>query len=245
MFEDLFPAVAAAASPFYEQIGNAINKIINPHTEFWLIHESERYQLPVNPETYTMSRSNANQSANVYRTGELVLWGPTNLSTITIASFFPNPEVGNKYICMYGDPWDTVKMINRWREDGKPTRVIITGTEINMECLIEKFEYTGDGGIGDVKFSIDFKEYRRVTVPLNSDGGSTGSSSNPPAETRSTPSTSSSNGKYTIVEGDCLWNIAKKYYNDGSQWTKIWDANSPMTSGNPDLIYPGEVITIP
>lgn len=50
---------------------------------------------------------------------------------------------------------------------------------------------------------------------------------------------------YTVVSGDCLWNIAKKFYGNGSQYTKIYDANRGVIGGNPNLIYPGQVLTIP
>jgi hypothetical protein len=45
---------------------------------------------------------------------------------------------------------------------------------------------------------------------------------------------------------DCLWNIAKKpeIYNDPFAWPKIWRANTDQIR-NPDLIYPGQVLTIP
>ena len=38
-------------------------------------------------------------------------------------------------------------------------RIIITGTDINFTCLIEKLEYGEDDASGDVNFSISLKEY--------------------------------------------------------------------------------------
>lgn len=51
---------------------------------------------------------------------------------------------------------------------------------------------------------------------------------------------------YTVVKGDCLWNIAKKkdYYGNGFAWPKIYKANRDKIK-NPDLIYPKQVFTIP
>jgi prophage tail gpP-like protein len=51
---------------------------------------------------------------------------------------------------------------------------------------------------------------------------------------------------YTIVKGDTLSGIAKQAYGDGRRWRDIWKANETvLRSGNPNLIYPGEVINIP
>lgn len=51
---------------------------------------------------------------------------------------------------------------------------------------------------------------------------------------------------YTVVKGDTLSGIAKQAYGDGRRWREIWQANETvLKSGNPNMIYPGEVITIP
>jgi len=49
---------------------------------------------------------------------------------------------------------------------------------------------------------------------------------------------------YTIEKGDTLWAIASKYYDDGSKYTHIVDANIEVIK-NADLIYPGQAIRIP
>ena len=50
---------------------------------------------------------------------------------------------------------------------------------------------------------------------------------------------------YTVKKGDCLWNIAKAFYGKGSDYTKIYNANKGTIGSNPNLIYPGQVFTIP
>ncbi|BBZ67408.1 lectin [Mycolicibacterium insubricum] len=47
---------------------------------------------------------------------------------------------------------------------------------------------------------------------------------------------------YTVVSGDTLWAIAEKFYGDGSKYQRIADASGVA---NPDLIQPGQVLTIP
>ena len=49
---------------------------------------------------------------------------------------------------------------------------------------------------------------------------------------------------YTIEKGDTLWAIATKFYDDGSKYTHIVDANLEVIK-NADLIYPGQAIRIP
>lgn len=47
---------------------------------------------------------------------------------------------------------------------------------------------------------------------------------------------------YTVQAGDTLWDIAERVYGDGSQFMKIAEASG---IANPDLIQPGQVLTIP
>jgi len=47
---------------------------------------------------------------------------------------------------------------------------------------------------------------------------------------------------YTVVSGDTLWAISERFYGDGSKYQLIADASGVS---NPDLIYPGQVLTIP
>ena len=49
---------------------------------------------------------------------------------------------------------------------------------------------------------------------------------------------------YTVVSGDTLSKIAKKYYGDAMQYPKIFEANRDILT-NPDLIKVGQVLKIP
>jgi protein phosphatase len=49
---------------------------------------------------------------------------------------------------------------------------------------------------------------------------------------------------YTVVRGDTLSGIAKKFYGKASAWPKIHAANKDQVP-NPDLIHPGQVLRIP
>ena len=54
------------------------------------------------------------------------------------------------------------------------------------------------------------------------------------------------NKTYKVKSGDCLWNIAKYFYGDGSKYMTIYNANPNVFKGrSPNLIYVGEVLTIP
>jgi nucleoid-associated protein YgaU len=59
-----------------------------------------------------------------------------------------------------------------------------------------------------------------------------------------TAGTSGQGQTYTVVAGDSLSKIAKRYYGDPDQWRRIHEANRDQIT-NPDLIHPGQRLKIP
>ncbi len=49
---------------------------------------------------------------------------------------------------------------------------------------------------------------------------------------------------HTVVSGDNLSKIARKFYGDANKYPVIFEANKPMLK-HPDKIYPGQVLRIP
>ena len=49
---------------------------------------------------------------------------------------------------------------------------------------------------------------------------------------------------HTVVSGDNLSKIAKKFYGDANKYPVIFEANKPMLT-HPDKIYPGQMLRIP
>lgn len=51
-------------------------------------------------------------------------------------------------------------------------------------------------------------------------------------------------GEVTVVKGNSLWRIARRIYGEGMMYTVIFEANQNQIK-DPDLIYPGQVFTLP
>jgi nucleoid-associated protein YgaU len=49
---------------------------------------------------------------------------------------------------------------------------------------------------------------------------------------------------YTVVKGDSLSKIAKRFYGDAQQWRRIYEANRDQIQ-NADLIHPGQTLRVP
>jgi len=96
------------------------------------------------------------------------------------------------------------------------------------------------GGKKDEKPKADFSN-------VQSGSSSTAAQPAPSAPIPSPGSTVGTMGTeqtYTVVSGDSLSKIAKRYYGDANQWHRIHEANRDQIK-NPDLIHPGQKLRIP
>ncbi len=211
--------------------------------EFWLKKSnSDKFMLPVNPESFAFTEKHNNTSVNVNSIGEVNLLGKRDLKTGTISSHFPKRDRNYANNSGRQAPYTYINKLLSWKSSGKPIQLIITGTKINFQVTIETLKYGEQDGTGDVYYDLTLKEYRAVEIKktkLKKKKKTTKKKSKPkrPAAKKKTKT-------YTVKSGDCLWNIAKKFYGNGAQYTKIYNANKGKIK-NPNLIYPGQVLTIP
>lgn len=213
--------------------------------EMYLRGNGTTFRFPVLPEKITVSYGSKNDKLRVCGIGEVTIIQDSDAAVIQFDSFFPEHYFSG---CNYrGIPGtaSAVATIKAMKESGTPIRFTKTGgSTISMYVTIESFEpYEQGGDVGTVYYSIKLKEYREVTVRQITVNISTKKAKIGASAGR----TDASGGAqtYTVVSGDCLWNIAKKFYGSGAKYTTIYNANTGVIGGNPNLIKPGQVLTIP
>ena len=202
-------------------------------------NNEERLRLPVIPSSFEVLIPHQNTTINITNLGEINLIGKTGLSTMTIESFFPKQQYS---FCLYKDfpqPYECIKMLLKWKESGRPIRVIVTETPINYAMAIESITYSEADGTGDVYFILGLKEYKfiktsNVTTTITANG-TTLRVSETKRETKPTPN------EYVVKKGDTLWGIAKKITGEGSNYKAIAEKNNIK---NPDSLKVGQRLVI-
>ncbi len=217
---------------------------MNTNYEMWLTYnaEAEKIRFPVLPEKIDISKGLSSTSVNIQDLGEVVIIQDRKAIKISFSSFLPATTFPGVKYQELTPPYDIKDKITIWQKSGKPVHFIVTGTTINLYCIIESFDYYEQGGdVGSIHYSLTLKEYQEVTAKQVTIENKTAMVEDTETRIDNTvqPET------YTVKDGDCLWNIAKKYYGDGSKYTVIYDANKDVIGGNPNLIYTGQVFTIP
>lgn len=203
--------------------------------------------LPVNPTDISINNSAKNDSFRVEGLGEVtIIQSP---DPVTLDFEFELPAIYYSACNFY--PIDTPKnyydTLDTMKRSG-PVQVIITEKGFSMSMSIEDLSYTEKGGdIGTYNVKIKLKEYietkaRQVSITYNK----VYFPPSQPARPSSTTSSSSSNANrtHTVVSGDTLWAIAKKYLGNGARYTEIQKLNASKVP-NANLIYPGQVLQIP
>lgn len=220
--------------------------------QIWLTADGEKdkLMLPVNPTTFNVKCGSNNDKVNVVVLGEITIMQGRPALQISFSSFFPASYFPGCKVKIPTKPLILISKIKAWKELDRPIHLIATQCGIDMYCTIEDFPHSESGGdVGTYNYTLTLKEYRevsvrQVTVTIPEETPDTPVAtlpipSEPRVDTTVTPRT------YTVVQGDCLWNIARRIYGDGDLWTKIYEANKTVIGGNPNLIYAGQVLTIP
>lgn len=215
--------------------------------------------LPVTPEKLTISISNQNDTVNLINEGEINILKKAGLTDVEFECEIP--QVKQPYAVYTNSSGFRVATyfldyFEKLKTSGKPFQFIVCRKKPNGKSLfntnikvsMEDYKLTEDAGNGfDIKVKIRLKQWRdygtkQVKVTITAEKPK--AAPEPVRETTAAPAPAASQ-TYTVVKGDCLWNIAKKFYGNGSKYTVIYNANKGVIGGNPNLIYPGQVLTIP
>ena len=141
-------------------------------------------------------------------------------------------------------PNEYIEKIKRWRDTGKPVRLVITGTSVDLSwaCTIEDFSYKEKAGaVGDIEYIISFKEYRWFKVKKVEIVSDSKTSQPAIAKTEQRPVEKEKPKTYTVQKGDTLCSISKKCLGDSGKYKEIAKKNN---IANPSLIYPGQVLQL-
>ncbi len=212
--------------------------------------------LPIPPKKLELKISNQNKTYDLMNYSEINVLKNPGLTSIEFEVLLPNVKYP---FAMYKNDFQNAKYYLGILENLKVNKsafqfIVIrkfpNGNSIfdtNIKVSIEDYTITDSTDEGfDTKVKIKLKQYREYstkTVQV------TIKQYKPPVVTRTvttnnTAASKPSGQNYTVKSGDCLWNIAKKYYGNGSKYTTIYNANRDKIK-NPNLIYPGQVLWIP
>ena len=215
----------------------------------------DKLLLPIAPEKLQLKIGNNNKTLTLINEGEINILKKAKLTEIDFDILLPNVKYP---FATYNNSFQNasyfLENIEKLKTSEKPFQFIVSRKmpngkilfDTNIKVSLEDYTISEEAEEGfDVKVTIKLKQYKdystktvQITIKQERQRPVVVQTPSRPATTAPTTRT------YTVVRGDCLWNIAKKYYGNGSQYTKIYNANRDKIK-NPSLIYPGQVFVIP
>ncbi|MDR7856299.1 LysM peptidoglycan-binding domain-containing protein [Tissierella sp.] len=216
-------------------------------------YDNKTYRLPTNPEQMDTSSVQAIEKYEILKLGQIAIPTHMELKEYSFECEFPSNPI--HYVETAGDFKAAdyyIKLFEKWRDKLTPVRFIASngiGNDINTLVLIEEcgeVEKAGEEGDKYISFKLlEYRKYGKKSVVIKEtkilNTAVQTASTKPIIPEKPNPK---SNGYHTVVSGDTLWAIAKKYYGNGTQYTKIVNANKDKIK-NPNLIYPGQRLMIP
>lgn len=225
---------------------------------------------PITPPELTIKVGSNNKTVTLINEGDVNILKSPSLIEVEFEARFPMRQYPYaRKFTKFKTYWDEFKEL---KEKKKSFRFIVARTtpdgkrtwDTNLLMALEDFELKESADEGDdviVSFKLkQYKEFGVKQIKLKKTSTSTNKSK---SNTTSTSKKSRSNDDktkksktYTVKSGDCLWNIAKKYYGNGSKYTVIYKANKSViektakkygkkSSSQGHWIYPGTKLTIP
>lgn len=211
-------------------------------------------RFPITPSKITISAGGQNETITLISGEEINILRPPGLLDISFDAVIPQSDYPFAvWDGSFDDAGEFVERLQELKRNQSAFEFIIVregpgGREFfdtSLDVSLEDYKVTDDASEGmDIKVSISLKEYKNYgtkimnfsIVPTEETPTAVEEQADRPAP--ATPKT------YTVVSGDCLWKIAKKILGDGNRWREIYNLNTDKIS-NPNVIQPGQVLTLP
>lgn len=225
-------------------------------------NDKKVYVVPVLPEKIKVSVKGQTTSIDIEKFGEVLCKGKRDAMVISFSSFFPS-QWGAGYCACTQREFRSPKEWHYWLYDlmnaSKPCHFVLEGSPFSINLYADITSYVGNeegGDVGTISYTVELKEHRTPTVKKHTVKTTAKKTTTKTITSGKRVNNAITQRTYTIKKGDCLWNIAKKYYGNGAKYTTILNKNRSTLDAaakrygysnckNGNLIFPGTTIIIP
>jgi hypothetical protein len=203
-----------------------------------------RFRFPVTPRAVTVTTPGSGRVVAMIDGSEISLMKGPGLREVQFEALLPNKRydfaVYDKDIFRPSGYY--TNLLEKLKNEEEPFVFTLTDHDVgkSFRVSLESCVLKEDASFGgDISVLIKLREAktRTLQVIVPQKGGV------PPAPPRPAP-VKPPVKEYTVVKGDTLWGIAKRFLGDGARWPEIHALNRGLIQ-NPNLIYAGWKLVMP
>lgn len=205
-----------------------------------------RIQFPMLPEKVNLGADAKFMTYSIISLGDVKIPRGKGTKEISWSGMFPGEaRKKNSLVRKFAKPDTLIKNMESYRDKGTKCTLLVTGTCINYSVYISSFKGKYSGGAGDFFYDVKFIIAREIKISTTKELKIKSPTARPAAKKEQKKTKTEKKTKtYTVKSGDCLWRIAQNFLGNGARYMEIYNLNKSKIK-NPNLIYPGQVLTIP
>lgn len=202
-------------------------------------------EMPQTPSKLTLKINGKNTQVTLLNGNEINILKSPGLTDIALTLTLPMLTAKRR-------PDYYLGLFEKFKLNKKTTQFIVTRAapndtplfDTNLKVSVENYTIIENAENGlDVDVEVELKQYRDyATKKVNVKNIKTQKVASVEKDREKTNAPKSKT--HTVKPGDTLWAIAAKYLGSGAKYTVIYNANKDKIK-NPNVIYPGQVLTIP
>jgi len=212
-------------------------------------------QMPVAPGKLQLKIKGKNKTLTLVNDGEINLLKLPGLTDITVDLLLPMLP-GYSFAAYPGGfrpPDYYMGMLEGWILERTPVQLIIGRAtpggkllfDSNITVSVENYDIIEDAAnYPDVNVSLALKQYIYFATKTAQIIEPESEAPVVFVEYQRNADSAPQAQSHTVASGDTLWAIARRYYGNGAEYSKIFEANKG-TIDNPNRIFPGQVLVIP
>lgn len=196
-------------------------------------NDMEGFRLPINPSEVNVKINGEGEMFKIAKLGTVNIPKDVDLKEFDLESYFP-AQPTHHLETEFIEPSFYIEKIEKWMIDKIPVRYIyVNGSfTINELVTIENFVYDESYGTSDVNYSLALKKYvsfspKRMVIEKPK-AGTVSAAAAPTAIKKEAPSRQNQKTTpqtYTLIRGDSLWKVAKKFTGNGNKYPELQQLN--------------------
>ncbi len=222
----------------------------------------DKLLFPIAPAKIDMRIKNQNNTMKLVSGEQINILKKPGLTEIKFSVLLPNQQYPfAKYKNRFTKATYYLKKLEQLKVSGEPFQFIVIRKSdannnlmnTNMKVSLEDYTIKEDAKNGsDITVQIKLKKYINFGTKTINISNKNIDRPKVKRETKNSPEPKTQARSHIVVRGDCLWAIAKKYYNDGSKYPVIYQANKAVIDGknrgtgnSKYTIYPNQKLSVP